>query len=268
MGRLRLFGSNVRAGFAGVARPRPANARRLIWPARDRLAFGALIALLCVAAAMMLIDSPSLDQVGRLPAPLIVLFEDITDLGLSGWFLFPTAVALLVIAAVDRASAPRFVRSTLGALAVRFGFVFTAVAMPGLFVTVMKRLIGRARPADQGTWTYVGFDLRHEYASMPSGHATTAFSAAVAIGALWPQARPAMWIYAVVIAVSRIIVSAHHPSDVLVGAIVGTIGALLVRRWFAERRLGFAVGTDGLVHRLPGPSWRRLKAVARRLWSA
>jgi undecaprenyl-diphosphatase len=258
----------VAAGIANLVRPRPANARRLIWPTRDRLMLGATLAVLCVAVAMLLIDSPSLDQVHRLPASLVALFEDITDLGLSGWFLFPTAFALLVIAAVDRASAPRFVRSTLGALAIRIGFVFTAVAVPGLFVTVMKRLIGRARPADQGTWTYVGFDLRHEYASMPSGHATTAFSAAVAIGALWPALRPVMWLYAVVIAVSRIIVSAHHPSDVLVGAIVGTVGALLVRGWYAERRFGFVVGSDGVVHRLPGPSLRRLKAVARRLWSA
>jgi undecaprenyl-diphosphatase len=268
MGRLRLFGSNVMSAFGAVRRPRLANARRLVWPTRDRLALGAALSVLCVAAAMVLVDSPSLDQVRRLPAPLITLFEDITDLGLSGWFLFPTAFAMLAIAAVDRASAPRFVRSTLGALAVRIGFVFTAVAVPGLFSTILKRLIGRARPPNDGVWTYVWFDFRPAYASMPSGHATTAFSVAVAIGALWPALRPMMWCYAVVIAVSRIIVSAHHPSDVLAGAIIGTVGALLVRGWYAERRFGFVVGSDGAVHRLPGPSWRRLKAVAHRLWSA
>jgi hypothetical protein len=42
----------------------------------------------------------------------------------------------------------------------------------------------------------------------------------------------------------------------------------LVRDWFAGRRLGFAVGSDGAVHPLPGPSARRIiKAVARRLQS-
>ena len=34
---------------------------------------------------------------------------------------------------------------------------------------------------------------------------------------------------------------------------------------FAARRLGFVAEPDGAVHPLPGPSWRHLKAVARRL---
>ena len=63
-----------------------------------------------------------------------------------------------------------------------------------------------------------------------------------------------MWIYAVMIALSRVIITAHHPSDVIAGAIVGAVGALLVRNWFAARRLGFAVRTDGTVFTLPGPS--------------
>ena len=61
---------------------------------------------------------------------------------------------------------------------------------------------------------------------MPSGHATTAFAALVAIGAIFPQARALMWIYAVLIALSRVVVTAHHPSDVIAGAIVGAAGAL------------------------------------------
>jgi undecaprenyl-diphosphatase len=73
-----------------------------------------------------------------------------------------------------------------------------------------------------------------------------------------------MWTYAVVIAVSRVVVTAHHPSDVIAGALVGGVGALLVRNWYAARRLGFAVAADGTVFPLPGPSWRRIKAVARR----
>jgi undecaprenyl-diphosphatase len=78
-----------------------------------------------------------------------------------------------------------------------------------------------------------------------------------------------MWTYAVLIAVSRIVIGAHHPSDVLAGAIAGALGALLVRNWFAERRLGFAVGADGVVRPMPGPSLGRIaKAVAHRLHGA
>ena len=70
------------------------------------------------------------------------------------------------------------------------------------------------------------FSWRPAYASLPSGHATTAFAALVAIGAIFPQARALMWIYAVLIALSRVIITAHHPSDVIAGAIVGAVGAL------------------------------------------
>ena len=45
--------------------------------------------------------------------------------------------------------------------------------------------------------------------------------------------------------------------------------AVMVRNWFAARRLGFSVAADGSVRAMPGPSFRRIiKAVARRLHSA
>ena len=65
------------------------------------------------------------------------------------------------------------------------------------------------------------------------------------------------------IVISRVVVTAHYPTDVLTGALVGTVGALMVRRWFAMRRLGFSYGSDGVPHLYPGPSRRRIKAVAR-----
>jgi hypothetical protein len=40
---------------------------------------------------------------------------------------------------------------------------------------------------------------------------------------------------------------------------------LMVRRWFALRRLGFSLGPDGVPHQFPGPSLRRIKSVARNL---
>ena len=71
------------------------------------------------------------------------------------------------------------------------------------------------------------------------------------------------------IALSRVVVTAHYPSDVVAGAIVGAIGALLVRDWFAARRLGFAV--ERRRRRAAAARARaaaHLKAVARRLHSA
>ena len=63
-----------------------------------------------------------------------------------GWFLWPTGLALVGLALLDRPALPRLVQGVIVALAVRFGFVFLAVGAPGLFVAVVKRMIGRARP--------------------------------------------------------------------------------------------------------------------------
>jgi membrane-associated phospholipid phosphatase len=261
--------ANVAQWFVLLGRPARARAAAtLAWRAPIRLAVGAVTVTALVTGTMIAFDAWAIGQTQRLPAWLIAGFDEVTDFGKSGWFLWPTAVALLLIAALSSPALPRMSRLVLAAVSVRIGFVFLAIGVPGLAVAVVKRLIGRARPlvgADAGPFLYLPFGWNVEYASLPSGHATNAFGAAIAIGALWPWLRPLMWSYAVVIAVSRVVVTAHHPSDVLAGAVFGAVGALLVRDWFAARRLGFVLGADGRVRALPGPSFARIKRVARQL---
>jgi len=262
---LRQLDLNARGTVATLLRyPR----RHLSWPSAGRLLLGAGLAIVAVVGSMILLDGWALAHVHRLPVRLVEAFNRFTDFGLSGWFLWPIGLVLIALAALDSPALPRFSRGVLAAWAVRLGFVFTAIAVPGLFVTIVKRLIGRARPfvAGDDIWAYIPFGWRVEYASLPSGHATTAFSALVAIGAIFPSARALMWIYAVLIALSRVVVAAHYPSDVVAGAIAGAGGALLVRNWFATRSLGFAVGRDGAVRAMPGPSCQRIiKVIGRRL---
>jgi len=72
-----------------------------------------------------------------------------------------------------------------------------------------------------------------------------------------------MIVYAVLIAGSRLVLLAHHPSDVVAGALIGVIGAMCVRYWFAARRLGFAIGRDGVIAPFIGSSLGPRKRVAR-----
>ncbi len=260
--------SNVRATMATLFRP---PRHQVGTPNMAQIAIMTVVGACVVVATMALFDAWAAAHARRLPYTLLVAANRFTDLGKSGWFLWPTGLVLALLAVSDTPSAPRFARQVLAAWAVRLGFVFIAIGLPGLFDTVIKRLIGRARPFVDGldVWAYHPLSWHPKFATFPSGHAATAFAALVAIGAIFPQARALLWIYAVLVGLSRVVITAHYPSDVIAGAIVGASGALLVRNWFAARRLGFLVRPDGTVQAMPGPSVRRIaKAVARRRHSA
>jgi membrane-associated phospholipid phosphatase len=255
---------NFEQWLRDMVRPPRANYQR-----PSALAVAVVIAtLFVVVASMFLIDARAIDWARHEPNWLRELFERITDFGLSGWFLFPLGYLLLVLAALNAPDLTRLTQGVLAALAARFGFLFLAIGLPGLFVTIVKRLIGRARPYVGGhidPFAYMPFAWRPEYASMPSGHATTSVAAALAIGAIWPRTRILMWLYAVTIMVSRVAVLAHHVGDVVAGALVATVGVSLIQRWFAARRLVFHPKD---LRACPAPSLRRTAHALREAVSA
>jgi membrane-associated phospholipid phosphatase len=264
---LRRCAANVIAAFVILFRPARAPARQSWLPAPQRLAILVAVFLVAFGIVMVFVDAAAFGAVKRLPGWLIAAFDWFTDFGKSGWFLFPLGTLFLILAAVP-AHLTRMSQLVLAAVMVRIGFLFAAIGAPSLFATIVKRMIGRARPMVTGVldpYAFVPFKWDSAYASLPSGHTTTAFAVLVAFGSLWPRARTIVLIYALLIAASRVVITAHFPSDVLAGALVGTIGALMVRRWFALRGLGFSVGPDGAMHRFSDPSLRRIKSVAREL---
>jgi undecaprenyl-diphosphatase len=263
--KLRRTGKNLAGSFALLGRPPRGAGKRSILPATGPLCLGIAVAIVAVAAAMIFLDAWAIERTRLLPLSVVAAFNEITDFGTSGWFLWPIGLILLAVAALATPALGRFTNAVLIAIMVRLEFLFLAIALPGLTFTIVKRLIGRVRPSDLGPFQYHPFSWRSDYASLPSGHSTTAFSAAIAIGALCPRARLPLWIYAVTIALSRVVITAHFPSDVIAGAVVGGLGALLVRNFFALRRLAFTVRPDGRIGPWPGPSLQRIKRVARRI---
>jgi undecaprenyl-diphosphatase len=107
------------------------------------------------------------------------------------------------------------------------------VTTAALLVTVLKESFDRARPpvADPGL-DPVG--IVPASASFPSGHAATAFAAAVAIALVYPRLGRPLLALAVVIAVSRVYLGVHYVLDVAVGTVLGIVvgiaAAWLVRR--------------------------------------
>jgi undecaprenyl-diphosphatase len=214
---------------------------------------------------MIVLDARAVTFASHLPLWVVETFNDITDYGRSGWTLIPIGCLIVLAAILSTPAAGRMTNLVLTSLIVRLEFLFLAIAVPGLVVTIVKGFIGRMRPSDLGPFIYSPWSWQHKYASLPSGHSAAAFATAIAISVLWPKARIPIWIFAGVIGASRVVIQAHFVSDVVAAAIVGGFGAILVRNWFAARRLAFVPGRDGAVHAMPGPSWRRVKTVARRL---
>jgi len=102
-------------------------------------------------------------------------------------------------------------------------------------VRFLKIVLGRARPGDGTEFTL--FSLNSRFNSFPSGHATDAFVSGLFLYYLLKRSKYADWrflplIYAFCIGVSRVLVSAHYPSDVAGGMAIGIMGA-----WFFLYRL-------------------------------
>jgi undecaprenyl-diphosphatase len=197
-----------------------------------RYALWLMIAIILVAASMMALDQWTINAVAQLPAWVNRGFKQLTDFGRSGWFLVPLGSCILALAAISPFM-DRVGRLLSAIVATRLSFLFAAIALPDLFVTVAKHLIGRRRPSSLGPFVYDPFSWSPAFASLPSAHAATACSVAVAFGVLFPHIRFLLWTYAILIMASRVVISAHYPSDVMAGAfwyICCTLGARLVCR--------------------------------------
>ncbi|MEA2889871.1 MAG: hypothetical protein QOI05_664 [Bradyrhizobium sp.] len=189
----------------------------------------------------------------------------LTDFGKAAYVLWPLAATLVLIALLFP-SARGTARAVLIGFGTRILFIFFAVLLPVLAGEIIKNIVGRGRPFVGGqanAFNFSHFAGTEAYASFPSGHATAAFALAFAVSAVWPRLRGVMLIYAVLIGASRLVLLAHHPSDVVAGALLGVIGAMLVRYWFAARHLAFTIRRDGAIEPLAGPSLGHLKRVAR-----
>ncbi len=263
---VRRTAVNIAAGLTTLVTPARVRSRRpWLWP-WPKLAIAVALTAAAFLLVMSLLDVHAIVGARALPQWFKDIFDWITDFGKSGYFLWPLGLVFIGLAALPPLSP--ISQRVIAALMVRVGFLFAAIALPGLATNAVKYVIGRARPFVGGSpdaFLYAPFTGTAAYASMPSGHTTTALSVLVAFGILWPRLRPYLLIYALLICISRVVITAHHPSDVMGGAVMGALGALLVARYFALHRLGFSTGPDGALHGFPGPSWRRIKSVAREL---
>jgi undecaprenyl-diphosphatase len=102
--------------------------------------------------------------------------------------------------------------------------VFTGIALLAVFVLAVKFTVRRRRP--EGEWG--GIYRSTDPHSFPSGHAARAFliaAIATALGPAWLAI--ILWIWAPLVALARVAMGVHYLSDIVAGAIVGVLVALI-----------------------------------------
>lgn len=104
--------------------------------------------------------------------------------------------------------------------------ILWAFAISGLIAQIIKKAFDRERPTKLLDAIVVGPDPSSE--SFPSGHTTSAFAFCIMVGCLYTPLILPMLVLAVLAGVSRIYLGVHWPTDVLTGAVIGTISALIV----------------------------------------
>lgn len=155
-------------------------------------------------------------------------FQIVTRLGVSTWYLVFSFALFLFF---------RFVRKN-DLLSKRCLFIFLCVGASGLVTDLLKMLFGRCRPKVfflNGLYGFQFFRTGYDFTSFPSGHATTVGALTAALWLLYPRYGIVYAVLAVLALASRVIVEAHFVSDVIAGAYVGTVTAVLLKRFFEAR---------------------------------
>jgi undecaprenyl-diphosphatase len=255
----------LRLSFLALVQPpsdphRRQAAQRLLWQVLWFIVIGAVV----IVALIFGFDAAEIGMMPPRGTKSLWPVRILTDFGKDEyilWLLFAALIVIVLVAPLLQEGS----RTRLQTAGARLGYLFLAVQVPVLAGEAIKWVVGRGRPFVGGkadAFNFVPFTGHEPYFSFPSSHTTTAFALAVAVAAIWPRTRIIMLVYAVVIAATRLVLLAHHPSDVVAGALVGSIGALCVRYWFASRRLGFEIAGDGRVLPPANPPLSTLKRVA------
>lgn len=205
---------------------------------------------------MASVDLPLADVMRGLDPEIVLFFNALTKAGDSKYWLVPIALCLPFLIATRQATADGSLRRMLSWGTSALVFIFVAVAGSGLLVDVLKALFGRARPrlwVEADIYGFAPLNFYDSlYASFPSGHATTAFAVATAVACFFPRLRNLLWLLAVPVAMSRVVIVRHYLSDVIAGAVIGALFTLWLRDHYARRGWVF-VRQHGTVRlRAPG----------------
>ena len=161
----------------------------------------------------MNIELSILDWIQTLHTPFLdKIMVFITRLGDAGIIWILLSIVLLLIPKTRKSGAVMVVALVVDVL---------------LCNIVLKNLVARTRPYDVNTGVHLLVAKLHDY-SFPSGHTAASFAS---VTALYLAGEKKLWKFALVlaclIAISRLYLYVHYPTDVLGGILSGVISGYL-----------------------------------------
>ena len=117
-------------------------------------------------------------------------------------------------------------------------YIGTTLITASLVSTALKYSVNRARPFE--TYLYIEQAAKTNSPSFPSGHTSNAFALATSLSLAYPKWYVIVpsYLWATTIGFSRMDLGVHYPSDVLIGAILGTASAYVCykgQQWLNQK---------------------------------
>ncbi len=206
------------------------------------------LALSLLFAAFLLLDPLVLSAVRGLDPDLRRFFTLLTNLGKSSWILIPSGAGILLLAwlrAREQSLRRGVIFDYVSKLLV---FLFASVALSGLASSLLKNVIGRARPKfhdELGSFAFHPFSFDYGFAAFPSGHAATIGALAGVLAIIWPRARVPIFLAGAWIASTRFLISSHYFTDAVAGYALGLAFAYFLRGRLARRGWLFKLDKQG-----------------------
>lgn len=176
------------------------------------------------------------------------LLTAITSFGEGVQMLVGSALLVVAAASLDPAKLRRATRARVMNVAMVGGFAFVTIAGSGIVASLVKNLYGRARPehlVGDAIFQLHSLSFRAKFASFPSGHSTTAGATAVVLALLFPRYARIILGLGLGVAITRILLEAHFPADVVAGLTLGAVFTLAAAHWCARRGSIFRWAADG-----------------------
>jgi undecaprenyl-diphosphatase len=219
--------------------PAPGGSAPFLPGRADTQSRGSLLIALAFALLMtaVLLDGPIRALAQSLDPSVRDALRLVTSFGKSSW---PLGVGLALLGLVTILQRQRVARLAQDLAALRSAMILLliSVAGSGFLASLSKHVIGRIRPSTDPEAQVLEFSVmafRAGWAAFPSGHATTATAAALALAWCFPRFAWAWLALGLSAALSRALIGVHWFTDCLAGILLGAVVTIAVGRAMEAR---------------------------------